>query len=276
VYNDQESRRTLVDAHRVYFHPGIARSEIAEGTRRAERQLEHDFALYAPGARAERHLGPLERVRLVFDTRGYPEIRERLAARFAELAQPFGDRFQLDFAEDLTPPVALADAAAAAREEFARARSRPEGAIAEGILHSRYVGLIHELRTLAHYDDKGYEILQSGRDLLSDEGMYLTEIDAVVVSPKNRLSLVEAKSMRVPMSSKDALKQKILPKLRGFAKDRALLETRLGHPVKRIVFVVDPGENRKLVDYLRGKQKELSKEYGFRVSFLFLSEEAAR
>ena len=139
------------------------------------------------------------------------------------------------------------------------------------MVYGRYVGLLLELRTLEHYLAKGYEVLQSGRELFDDERKYLTELDAVVRDPgTGRVSLVEAKSARVPLPFEQVLHDKVVAKLENYSKNRALLTSAIGAPVDEVVFSFDVGSNKGLERYLQAREAELTKKYGFTVKFLFL------
>jgi hypothetical protein len=138
------------------------------------------------------------------------------------------------------------------------------------VVYSRYVGLLLELKTIEHYKDRGYEILQGGRELFDADNKYITELDVVVRSPEGKVALVEAKSARVPLPPEDALKDKVVRKLETYRKHRDLLEKDIGRRVDEVVFSFDVGRNSELKAYLQGKGEALSREYGFRVSFLFI------
>jgi hypothetical protein len=105
--------------------------------------------------------------------------------------------------------------------------------------------------------------------------------------------LVEAKSARVPLTKQDVMSDKIIYKLDTYKRNKARLEQKdiLGGPLN-VVFSVDVGvppaalqeedlgksrtreqyirNQTALMTFLRQKEKDLSKQYGFPVSFLFL------
>jgi hypothetical protein len=98
----------------------------------------------------------------------------------------------------------------------------------------------------------------------------VTELDAVTRSPEGATFLVEAKSARVPLPFDVVLQDKVVRKLETYRRERALLEASIGAPIDRVVFSMDPGPNAGLEPFLRGKEEELSRRFGFPVSFLFL------
>ncbi len=142
--------------------------------------------------------------------------------------------------------------------------------IIEGVTYSRYVGLLLELKTVEHYVDRGYDLVQSGHELFDEDGMYITELDLIVRSPEGKTSLVEAKSARVPLPFQEVLRDKILYKLATYQKHWAALEEAAGGPIDEVVFSLDVGPNTQLVGALRAKERMLSKKYGFSVRFLFI------
>lgn len=273
---EDRGRRTAVNTYRVYFHKAPnPRSEIEEGLRRADGYLKQVLDYMKPGGRAEEALGRLDEVVLAFETRGYAEIKAGLKEREKAVAKATGGRVRFVFVDELAK---VPKDAGATRAELNRLTKRygtkVEGLakITEGVVYSRYVGLLLELKTVEHFYLKGYEILQSGRDFFTQDGMYITELDTVVRDPRTgRVSVVEAKSARVDIPPQEALDDKVVRKLEVYAKHRALLEKTIGSKVSEIVFSFDVGMNRGLEPFLRAKEKELSERYGFTVKFLFLS-----
>jgi hypothetical protein len=220
-------------------------------------------------------LGELDEVVLAFETRGYAEIKAGLKERERAISKATKGRVRFAFVDELAK---VPKDAAATRTELNRLTKRygtkVEGLakITEGVVYSRYVGLLLELKTVEHFFLKGYEILQSGRDFFTQDGMYITELDTVVRDPRTgRVSVVEAKSARVNIPAEEALNEKVIRKLEVYAKHRALLEKTIGSKVSEIVFSFDAGMNTALIPFLTSKEAELSKRYGFDVKFLFLS-----
>lgn len=273
---EDRGRRTAVNTYRVYFHKAPnPQSEIEEGLRRADGYLKQVLEYMKPGGRAEAALGHLDEVVLAFETRGYAEIKAGLKAREKEISKATKGRVRFAYVDEMA---AVPKDGAAMRAELNRLTKRygakVEGLskIIEGVVYSRYVGLLLELKTVEHFYGKGYEILQSGRDFFSDSGMYITELDTVVRDPgTGRVSVVEAKSARVNIPASEALQDKVVRKLEVYAKHRALLEKTIGSKVSEIVFSFDAGMNQGLVPFLTSKEAELSQRYGFTVKFLFLS-----
>lgn len=268
-------RRTAVHTHRVYFHKAAnPRSEIEEGSRRVAREIDDLVYMLRPGGHVEEQVkgGPLDEVVLAFDARGYPEIKDAIRAKFAAIERQHPRRFRFLFVDELAP-VPASDHALRQDLNALTARYKRNGLehIIEGVIYSRYVGLLLELQTLEHYADRGYAILQSGRELFDEKGLYITELDAVVRSRQGRVALVEARSMRTPMSMERALKKRILYKLDAYARNWDLLDRAAGARIDEVVFAVDVGAREGLADFLRAKEPELSAKYGRPVSFLFLA-----
>lgn len=273
---EDRGRRTAVNTYRVYFHKAPnPQSEIEEGLRRADGYLKQVLDYMKPGGRAEQALGELDEVVLAFETRGYAEIKAGLKEREKAISKATKGRVRFAFVDELAK---VPQGPEATRAELNRLTKRygtkVEGLakITEGVVYSRYVGLLLELKTVEHFFLKGYEILQSGRDFFTQDGMYITELDTVVRDPRTgRVSVVEAKSARVNIPAEEALNDKVIRKLEVYAKHRALLEKTIGGKVSEIVFSFDAGMNTALPAFLTAKEAELSKRYGFDVKFLFLS-----
>ena len=158
--------------------------------------------------------------------------------------------------------------------------------IVEGVVYSRYTGLLLELKTLEYYYNHGYKIKQSGHEIFDADGHYVTELDAVVESPEGITYLVEAKSSRVLLPEDRVLEGKILYKLDSYKKNQALLEKETGAPLN-VVFAMDLGipktqdnygqetersiRQNQLMEFLKTQAPILSQRYGFPVSFLFIN-----
>ena len=286
---DEGNKKIAVHTSRVFFHHAKnPKSEIEEGIRRTDAYIREAVRIFEQGGQADRKLGPLDEVKLVFDVRGYQEIKEHLMKRGAEVAKLTAGRIQFKFLDELAP---MPRDTAAIRERLnilvKKYRGLALSNIIEGVIYSRYVGLLLELKTIEHYYKLGYKILQSGRELFDTNGMYISELDAVVQSPEGRVILVEAKSARVKLDLDAILRDKVLYKLETYRKFKAQLDAMIGKPFDAVVFAMDVGldpqtphstalskrnekQKRKLIKFLVSKETSLSKEYGFPVSFLFL------
>lgn len=270
----KDGRTTAVNTHRVYFHHAKnPQSEVEEGIRRVTGYIEEAVGYFRKSGKAERVLGRLDEVVLAFDTRGYDQIKSFIKAREAEIRKAYGSRFKFVYLDELTR---LPQDEAATRAELNGLAKKYRGKglekIIEGVIYSRYVGLLLELRTLEHYYKKGYQLLQSGRELFDAQGLYVTEIDAVVKSPEGKVAIVEAKSARVEIPLEEALREKVIRKLDTYVKHRAQLEAAIGQPFNEVVFSFDVGNNQALAKYLKRHEADLSRRYGFPVSFLFIED----
>ncbi|MBI5883213.1 MAG: hypothetical protein HZB91_08920 [Elusimicrobia bacterium] len=270
-------RKTAIHTHRVFFHHAKnPKSEIAEGIRRTDRYLKETLHQFAQGGKAEAELGRFQDVLLVFDTRGYAEIKAFLRTREAELKKAGLTRYRIAFLDEMTKmPSTDEEMRADLNEMSKKYRGRELQKIIEGVTYGRYVGLLLELATVDHFMGQGWEILQSGRELFDAEGMYITELDVVARSPEGKVALVEAKSARVPLPFAEVLQDKVAAKLEAYAKNRGLLESSIGGRIDEVVFSFDVGANRGLQAYLQAREKELSAKYGFPVRFLFLKMDEA-
>lgn len=292
---DDGGRRVAVHTHQVFFHPAPAgpekaASEIGEGNRRVDAYLKQAEIHFGPGGDAEKALGGLDEVVLAFDTRGYKEIKDHIKGKEAEFKAKFGGRIRFAYVDEHAP---AAGSTAQVREDYNRLVEKyakdQEGLakIMEGVMYSRYVGILLELKTLQYYTEHGYTVKQSGRDMFGADGKYITELDAVVKSKDGKVLLVEAKSARVGLPPEEALRDKVLYKLDVYKKNQAYIERQIGGPLN-VVFSFDVGgrdkraamegdlvwkdENQKaLMEYLEAQAPVLSAKYGFPVSFLFLN-----
>lgn len=284
---DDGAKKVAVHTHRVFFHKSKEpKSEIAEGIRRVDGYLKDAEKMFAKGGKAEQQMGRIDEVELVFDARGYQEIKDHLKKRGEELSARSEGRIAFKFLDELAPlPKEQKDIRAKLNELAQKYNGDGLSKIYEGVIYSRYVGLLLELKTVEHYHKLGYKILQSGRELFDKNGMYISELDVVVESPDGKVSVVEAKSSRVGLPPEDVLEDKVAYKLRTYKKFKAELDAMIGKKFDAVVFSMDvaidpdidrsevlPKDARKLelIDFLRSKEAELSKEYGFPVSFLFI------
>ena len=288
-------RRIAVHTVQVYFHPAPAgplkaASEIGEGNRRIDAYLEQAALHFAPGGEAEAALGALDEVVLSFDTRGYKEIKDHIREKEAAFRAQFGSRIRFAYVDELAP---AEGSTAQVRADYNRLVEKHKGdvqglqKIMEGVMYSRYVGILLELKTLEYYDQRQYTVLQSGRDMFGPDGKYITELDAVVRSPQGKLLLVEAKSARVGLPVEEVLRDKILYKLDTYKKNQGVIEKMIGGPLnvvfsfdvggrsvaaaKRGVLVWQDARQKQLLEYLKAQEPALGARYGFPVSFLFLN-----
>ncbi|MBI4061297.1 MAG: hypothetical protein HY403_07685 [Elusimicrobia bacterium] len=281
------AKRVAVHTHRVFFHKSKEpKSEIAEGIRRVDGYIKEAEEVFQPGGRADRQMGELDEVELVFDARGRGEIKEHLKKRGDEVSARTSGRISFKFLDDLVPlPSARGEVRAKLNELVRRHNGTGLSKIYEGVIYSRYVGLLLELKTIEHYHKLGYKVLQSGRELFDANGMYVSELDAVVESPAGEVLVVEAKSARVGLPNEEVLRDKVVYKLMAYKKFKAELGAMIGKKFDAVVFAmdvaVDPGAARarislrdqrklELIEFLKSKEAALSKEYGFPVRFLFL------
>ncbi|MDD5627891.1 MAG: hypothetical protein PHU21_02420, partial [Elusimicrobia bacterium] len=72
------------------------------------------------------------------------------------------------------------------------------------------------------------------------------------------------------LAPEDVLRDKVIAKLDCYVKNRALLERSLGSKFDEVVFSFDVGHQPELAEFLKAREAELSRSYGFPVRFLFL------
>lgn len=294
VFEDR-GKRIAVATHRVYFHHAKnPSSEIAEGIRRLDGALREAERHFSKSSLEKTKLGRVDQVELVYDVRGYPQIKQHLKAKAAELFQRSGGYIQVRYLDELAPPVPTKTEEVRARLNQLVTKYKDRGAmqIIEGVIYSRYVGLLLELKGVEDLHKRGYKILQSGRELFDKNGQYVTELDIVAESPQGVVELVEAKSARVRLNFNYVLRTKVLNKLDTYKKHKAALDAMIGKPFQKVVFVMDfgvperldprahslmrsserrsYGRSRAMMDQLRAMEPELSAKYGFPVSFTFL------
>lgn len=285
-------KAVAVHTHRVFFHPAKnPQSEIKEGIRRVSGYLEQAASHFAVGGQVERQFdASIDKVVLAFDTRGYQEIKDHLKAAEKDFQKRFPGRYEFKYVDELAPVLKTTQAV---RDDYNRLvrkyKDEPEGLqkVMEGVMYSRYVGVLLELKTMEHKHKLGYTILQSGRDLFDANGHYVTEGDTVVRSPNGEVEWIEAKSARVGLPFEEVMRDKIYYKLDIYKKNQALMEKTIGGPLK-VVFSMDPGgrdaraaaqgllvwrnpEQKILMEKLQAQAPMLSKKYGFPVEFLFLN-----
>ncbi len=265
-------RRVAVATEQVFFHHAKnPQSEIAEGIRRIDDYLAKALKYFAAGGQADRQFGRLDEVVLGFDTRGYAEIKAHLHDVAKKLSAT-STRIRFVYLDDVAPiPQSAHGTRAALNALILRHKDDPAlSNLMGGIIHSRYTGLLLEMKTLAHYYNAGYQILQSGREFFDAKGFYVTELDAVVRSPEGKTVLVEAKSARDSLPPEAVLSDKVEYKLRGYQARRAELEAWIGRKIDEVVFAMDVGFNDGLQPYLLGRRRALTQQYGFPANFLFL------
>ncbi len=287
---DDGSKKVAVHTHRVFFHKANnPQSEISEGIRRVSGVVKDAEAMFARGGKAEQQMGKIDEVELVFDARGYLEIKDHIKTIGADVTARSKGRITFKFLDEVAPLPKDQAGIRARLNELAQKYNGENGdglsKIYEGVIYSRYVGLLLELKTVEHYYKLGYKILQSGRELFDEKGLYVSELDVVVESPEGVISVVEAKSARVGLPPEEVLQDKVVYKLNTYKKFKAQLDAMIGKKFNAVVFAMDvaidpnidpsevlPKDVRKLelIEFLRSKEASLSKEYGFPVSFLFL------
>ncbi len=266
-------RNVAIHTHQVFFHHAKnPQSEINEGIRRMGKTIEELVENLGSGGKAEEKLGRIDEVILGFDTRGHEPIKQYLKGQELQIAAKHGKRFRFVYVDEL---VRVPSDTQAMRAELnaltARYRGQGLQKIIEGVIYSRYVGVLLELKSIEYFLQRGYAVLQSGRELFDAEGMYITELDAVVRGPEGRIGIVEAKSARVPIPLEQALADKVLYKLETYAKHRAALESAVGSKLDDVFFTFDVGcDNEALPPFLSRRESELSKQYALNVKFLFL------
>jgi hypothetical protein len=176
--------------------------------------------------------------------------------------------------------------------------------ILDGVTYSREVGVGHELNSHKKRLAMGLKVVQAGRDFFGkkvlDDGRiveeYKTEFDAVTEpvadaakpSKDRDVVLWEDKSTRVWMTLEKTMEETFLYKLKIYRENRAIIEESLGGAPLKVAFSVDVGgtnrraakqgvlvwkdaRQKELMDHLIKVAPELSKEYGFPVSFIFVN-----
>ncbi|MBI4422570.1 MAG: hypothetical protein HY554_02515 [Elusimicrobia bacterium] len=269
---DEGRRRTAIQAYRVYFHKAPnPDSEVEEGIRRVSFAINDALWHFRAGGPAEAELGRLDEIVLAFHSRGHARIKAYLKERESEVRAQTGGRVRFAYLEDMVQTPASPEAL---RKELGALSRKYQGRgldkIAEGVVYSRYVGLLLELRTIETLLDAGHQIIHSGREIFDARGMYSTELDVVSRAPDGKVSIVEAKSARVGLPPEKVLRSKVVNKLERYRRDWALLKQAAGGRLDGVVFAMDPGRNRPLIPFLRGREAELSARYGFPVRFLFI------
>ncbi|NNN06843.1 MAG: hypothetical protein HKL90_13165, partial [Elusimicrobia bacterium] len=236
-----------------------------------------------------------DQVLLTFDTRGYKEIADHLRGKEAELRAQFGDRFQ--FAYVTEKPQSKAQVRADYNRLVEKYKTQPKGVmnIIDGVTYSRYVGLLHELKSHEDSVNRGETVLQAGRDFFEEiplpdgttKRRYITEFDAVVRAQDGTIILREDKSVRIPLPLEKVMQSTFLYKLDIYKKNQALIERSLGAPLN-VRFSVDVGgrdrraalqgllvwtdpRQKALLEYLKAQGPILSEKYGFPVSFVFVN-----
>jgi hypothetical protein len=307
IVTDEAGHHIAVHTHRVYFHPapGNPDSEISEGNRRVDKYLEKAKGDFGPGGLAEQEFKQsFHQVELNFDTRGYQEIADHIKAKEAEFRAQFGDRFKFNYITD--PKMASKPLRAEYNRLVEHYKDQPDGlmGILDGVTYSREVGVGHELNSHLKRMSMGLKVTQAGRDFFGKKVLpdgriveeYKTEFDAVTepVADQDKpakdrdVTLWEDKSTRVWMSLEKTMEETFLYKLRIYRENRAIIEESLGGAPLKVAFSVDVGgtnrraakqgilvwqdlRQKELMDHLIAVAPELSKEYGFPVSFIFVN-----
>jgi hypothetical protein len=307
ILTDEADHHIAVHTHRVYFHPAPNNpaSEIAEGIRRVDKYLEKAKGDFGPGGLAEQeYKQPFDQVELNFDTRGYHEIADHIKTREAEFRKEFGDRFKFNYFTE--PKMESKKLRAEYNRLVERYMDQPEGlmGILDGVTYSREVGVGHELNSHKKRLAMGLKVVQAGRDFFGKKVLpdgriveeYKTEFDAVTEpvadaakpSKDRDTVLWEDKSTRVWMTLEKTMEETFLYKLRIYRENRAIIEESLGGAPLKVAFSVDVGglnrraakqgvkvwkdvRQKELMEHLQKVAPELSKEYGFPVSFIFVN-----
>lgn len=273
IINDH-GKKIAVTTHQVFFHEAAdsPESEIAEGIRRVDGYLASAVRYFQPGGKADRQFGRLDEVVMGFDTRGYPQIKAHLQEKLKEIQKTSRRPIRFVYLDDVAPiPQGKQQMRDALNGLIKRYKDNPGlSELMGGVIHSRYTGMLLELKTLVHYYQAGYQILQSGRVFFDEKGHYVTELDAVVRSPEGKVILVEAKSTRDSLPPQMVLEDKVKYKLRTYQARRAEIEKQIGYPIDEVVFSFDVGQNAGLKPFLEEQRAALSQRYGFPVSFLFI------
>ncbi|MEQ1918999.1 MAG: hypothetical protein ABL955_07350 [Elusimicrobiota bacterium] len=241
---DDGSKKVAVHTHRVFFHKASnPQSEIVEGIRRVSGVIKDTEMMFARGGKAEQQMGKIDEVELVFDARGYQEIKDHIKTVGAEVTARSKGRITFKFLDELAPLPKDQAGIRARLNELAQKYNGENGdglsKIYEGVIYSRYVGLLLELKTVEHYYKLGYKILQSGRELFDEKGIYVSELDVVVESPEGVISVVEAKSARVGLPPEEVLQDKVVYKLNTYKKFKAQLDAMIGKKFNAVVFSMD-------------------------------------
>ena len=261
--------RTAIHTTQVFFHPnkGNPRSEIEEGKRRAKGALREAVRQFAPGGPAESAMGPLRQVILGFDTRGYDEIKEFIKAE----GRKYGPRYRLAFVDEKIEgpmPRTPAEVRKEVNAEIVRYGSEYQqreglGKIIDGVIYSRYVGLMLELVDLKDSLDKGYRVLLSGRDIFDSLGFYITEFDSVVLSPQGEVVIHEAKSSRIPLPFEVVMRDKIRYKLDIYRGRKADLVKALAGELEKALAKAAAGKDGEFAEVLRKAQERVRARRSF-------------
>ncbi|MBI4386570.1 MAG: hypothetical protein HY551_04250 [Elusimicrobia bacterium] len=271
IVQDPDGNRIAIQTLRVFFHrTQNPRSEIEEGKRRLLHALLDASYFFQPKGRVEETVEPVDRVILALDTRGYPELKRFAQQNILEIFGEHNRRFEFVFLDD-TPGFRVPPDRVSA-ELNALARHPGHGyllrRIQEGVLYSRYVGLLLELRTIEYLVDNGYEILHTGIELFGKNGLYITELD-VVARKDGQISIWESKSFRQRISAKSILKYDIHRKLRTYRDYDTDIRQAIGGKFD-VFFALDVGWWKKIIPKLLTQQAALGNEYQRPVSFVFL------
>jgi len=304
---DSQKNNIAVHLYRVYYHPapGNSASEIAEGIRRVDKDLDEMIREFRANGHSERQLGMrFAAIELGFDTQGYQEIEDHLRRRERDIRAAYGGRFHFSYVTE--PKLASARIRAEYNRYVEKHADQPEGlsGIIDGVTYSRLVGMGHELTSHKKRLSLGFKITQAGRDFIGKKVLpdgsvvdgYITEFDAVTEraedahkpSKERDVILWEDKSARVWMPLDEVMERTFLYKLRIYRDNRAVIEESLGGAPLKVVFSVDVGglnrkaakqgllvwqdlEQQALMHHLQRVAPKLSRQYGFPVSFVFVN-----
>ncbi|HRY28678.1 MAG TPA: glucosamine-6-phosphate deaminase [Elusimicrobiota bacterium] len=180
-------RVTLVHTIQAYFHKSPnPESEIVEGKRRLageKGELRQFLETIKPGGRAEKAMGALDEIILGFDARGYRELDRFVEEEVDRQCAQMGirrERIKIVHVDDAARPRTHQDMIRSINELTDLYGEETVKAILEGVTYSRLVGLDLELLAQQMFRTAGYWILEAGSEVLTPEGMYVTELDTVV------------------------------------------------------------------------------------------------
>ncbi|HLD30156.1 MAG TPA: hypothetical protein VJC03_07420, partial [bacterium] len=270
----ERGKKTAIHTHRVFFHKADnPQSEWEEGIRRVDKYIEKQALVdFAKNGRAERVLGKLDEVILVFDTRGHDQIKEHLKEKEKEVNEKYGARYKFMYLDEMVEqPDTRQELVTDLNTLVEKYRGKELEKIIEGVIYSRYVGVLLELQAVEKYFNAGSEILQSGRESFDADGKYLTELDIVVRDPRTgKVYIVECKSARTALPEDEILEDKVEYKLRAYKAHRTELEKSVGYPIDGVIFCMDVGRNEQFKPFLEGHAARLEEDYGYPVKFDFI------